>query len=209
VGFRHLGYRLSGSAGVGWRLNRRLLIWFAVFVLIGAILGFVMVFNSKVSADKMSNSLIDGNILRVVRPTTTIGGLILGRLLGFTVFFGIIFIMCLHRWTVFFVFLIAGYRGFSTVVNLYWSLAKFSIVSGIALFLVYLILFLILLVIFLSAIVFCLRATAEVRRGGWRGGICWKNFSKGCVVLLCVIVGFALFEWVLYWLILSKIMFVI
>ena len=168
-----------------------------------------MVFNSKVSADKMSNSLIDPNILRVVRPTTSIGGLILGRLFDFVIFFGIVFVVCLHRWTVFFVFLLAGYRGFSMVVNLYWSLAKFSVVSGIALFLVYLVLFLILLVIFLAAIVFCLRVAAEVRRAGWRGGICWKNFTKGCIVLLCVVVGFSLLEWVLYWLILGKIMFVL
>jgi len=209
MGFRRLSYRLSGSASIGWRLNRRLLIWLGLFVLVGAILGFVMVFNSKVSADKMSTSLIDGNILRIVRPTTSIGGLILGRLLDFVIFFGIIFVVCLHRWTVFFVFLLAGYRGFSMVVNLYWSLAKFSVISGVALFLVYLILFLILLIIFLAAIVFCLRATAEVRRGGWRGGIRWQDFTKGGIVLLCIIIGFALLEWALYWLILSKIMFVI
>ena len=183
--------------------------WLGLFILIGMILGFVMVFNSKVTADKISNSLLDNNILRIVKPNTSFGGLVLGRLFGFILFFALIFVVCLHRWTVCFVFLLVGYRGFSMVVNLYWTVAKFGLVAGIALFLVYLILFLILLVIFMVAVIFFMRATVGVRRGGFRGGMRWRDFLKGSIMLLFAVTVFAILEWLLYLLVLGKIIFVL
>jgi len=208
VGFRRLYYLLGNAIGVHWRLTRKIFIWLGIFVGIGIIFGFVTIFTAKFSVTSVSNGMLDVNLLRVIRSTGFVS-IILGRVLDFALLFLGIFLVCMHRWTVFLVFPYVAYRGFSIVVNLYWIFAKFGMFTGLALFLSYLFWFIVLLFIVFAVIIYCMRMCAGVRRGGFRGAIRWNDFARHCGVFLGVICVFAFLEWLVYWLVLSKIVFIV
>jgi len=201
-------FLIGNSVGVHWRLNKWIYIWLAIFVIAGVAIGLSMIFNPRMTANTISNNLLDGNILRVIRANTGVGAILAGRIFSFSLIFAFIFAMCLSKWTVLGVFPLAAYQGFSLVINLYWAILRFGVFSGTVLFVVYLVLKIILLVITLVAIVYCLRCCSEIRRGGFRGGMRWRHFFHGCFGFLCAIVVFALVEWFMYWLVLSKILFI-
>lgn len=207
--FRRIKYLCRNFIGVHFRLNKGLLIWLGIFAVVGVIIGIATVFTPRITAKTISERLLDTNILRVVRPTTGMGSMIMGRLFGTVIFFAFIFATCMHRWTVFFAFGLIGYQGFTLVVNVYWAISKFGVVSGMVLFILYLILLIILLMIIICVTAFLIRVTAEIRKCGLRGGMKWRLFFKQCIIIATVIIAFAFFEWFLYRLILSKFVFVV
>jgi hypothetical protein len=158
--------------------------------------------------DMISARLLDSNLLVAIKTTTGFGSIMLNRVFDFVVIFGIIFALCLHRWTVIFVFAAVGYKAFSIIINLYWIIVKFGLFSGIILFVVYLVLFFVLLVLVTAAAVYCMRTCADARNNGLRDGMRWNEFARGCGVFLCVVTAVAFCEWLIYALILSKIVFV-
>jgi len=187
-------------------LNKKLFIILGVFALTGVILGLITIFNPRVAADSISRNLIDGNILRVV-VNTGIFGIIMGRLLDFAFVFVLLFLVSLHKWTVVFVFIYAAYRGFAIVINLFWIVAMFGAITGIVLAIVYLIWFIVMLAVVICLSIFILRSLASARRSGIRGGIRWRDLFRNSFRFLIVIVVFASIEWLVYWLILSNLVF--
>jgi len=206
--FRRLFYLLGGSVGVHWRLNRRLFVWLMIFVAIGMVLAFTVVFNSKVTPSTISNNLLDSNLLRVIKPNIKFGALMVGRIFYFALFFALVFLVCLHRWTVWLAFPLALFKGFSFIVNMWWIVAKFGFVTGLVLFFFYLVWFIVLLMLVVAVIVYCLRACETCRRGGLRGGLRWREVGKSAGIFLVAVTILAFFEWVSYWLVLSKIVFI-
>lgn len=209
MSFRSKFYSVGGIAGVHWLLNKRIFLWLGFFVVVGIIAGFVTVFNPRITFYNISTGFLDTNLYRVIYPNAGLGILILGRTFSFAIFFALVFAVSLSKWTSWLVFVFSGYQGFSLVINMYWVFAKFGIVSGGVLFLVYVILLLILLCIELCAVVYCLRVCENVRKGGLRGGMRWHDFFSGCLKFLIVIVVFSFVEWIFYWLIISRIVFVV
>jgi len=184
--------------------------WLGIFVFIGIIIAITVVFNPRFDPLKhISNNLLDTNITRVIRPTAGLGAILLSRIFAFAVIFSIVFLVCLHRWTICLVFPLAAYQGFSLFINLYWTITRFGVATGTVLFLVYFFLLLALLFIIFVAMVFCMRTCEPVRKGGFRGGIHWNKFGYRCLKIFIVVACFALVEWLMYWLILSKFAFVV
>lgn len=202
-------YRFSGAVGVHWRLNRAILIWLLLFVFAGVCIGCSVAFNARIKVDHISQSLLDTNLLRVVRPTASIGGIMIGRVFSFAVMIGFIFVLCLNRWTSFLAFGVATYQGFNIVINLYWIIARFGVATGAVLFFIYGLMLIILTILTVIAIVFCLRVTEPCRCGGMRGGIKWRDLKSQIVYFAAAITIFSFVEWLWFMLILSKIVFIV
>ena len=190
---------LLGFMAVQWKLNRRLLIWLSMFTVIGIIVGIMTMFNARLNVRHISEGLLDKNILRVIRPSATIGAVLMGRLTAFALTFALIFIVCLNRWTTLFVFPIAVYHGFAMVINLYWAIARFGAAMGAPLLIVYFILLPILCFLKLCAMVYCMKNCRPM----------CKTIHHGLLLFAIAAVAIALVECLFFWLILSKIVFVI
>ena len=202
-------YIMTGAATVQWRLNRKIFIWLGLFVVIGVVVGLITVFNARLNIRHISENMLDRNLLRVIRPTAGFGGIIMGRLLAFLMMFTLAFVLCLNRWSVFLIFPVTVYLGFSFVINMYWIFARFGWAMAAPLFLVYFILLPIYLCLVLCAIVYSLRVCAPIRSSGFRGAICWNKLGHGGFTFLVAIFTFALLEFFFFWLVLSRIVFVI
>ena len=208
MGLKRGAYLLGNAIGVNLKLNKRVLIILGVFILIGMGIGLSVIINPKIKPEMISDNLLDTNLLRSIRPNIGFGAMIMGRVFFCVLFFGVIFLMSLNRFTMWGVAIMLAYRGFALVINLYWVLLKFGFTTGLVLFFIYLVLFLTLVAFYLVAAVFCLRVCAPVRAGGLRGGIRWGEFSHAALTFLCYILAFAIIEWGMYWAVLSKIVFV-
>ena len=209
VVFKRGIYVIRANLGVGWRLNKRVLICLGVALAIGIIVGITIAAHPKITVAMISNNVLDENMLRAVKPTSTFGSLVLGRLIMIAIFCAITFAVCLHRWTYWICFVLAAYQGFTLVVNLYWILAKFGLVVGLPLFIVYLVLLLALVGLYICAIVYCMRTGAKARELGLKSGINLKRVGRDALVALAAAGVFALVEWLFYFIILSKIVFVV
>jgi len=202
-------YFVLNGMGVHWRLNKGLILWLGLFVLIGIVIGIIIVANPRVMPEMISERLLDVNVLRVVRPNTTFGGVIIGRFLLFALFCLGVFLLSLSKWTVWIIYVFAIYRGFVTVINLYWIIATFGLVMGMALFLVYMVLFLILIFIHIIVMMICIRECSWVRRGGMRGSLRWKDWQRFVICFAIMIVVFAIVEFLMYWLILGRFVYIV
>ena len=199
----------TGALGVQWRINRAIFLWLGIFVFAGICIGLSVAFNVRIKVEHISQSLLDTNLVRVIRPTASFMAIILGRIFYFAMMFALIFIVCLNRFTVFAVFGIAIYMGFSLVINLYWIIARFGIATGFVLLFVYSVLLLFYTIFVLIAIVFCLRVTSPVRTGGMRGGIQKFDFARHCGIFLAFVAGFALAEYLCFLFFVSKIVYIV
>jgi hypothetical protein len=206
--FKRAVYIFSNACGVQWRLNKRIFIFLGIFVLIGIVLGVMTAFNTRIKVDHISKNLLDTNLLRVVRPTASFFGIMLGRIFFFALTFVILFVLCLNRWSSFLVFGIATYHGFNMIINFYYIFARFGATGGV-LFAVYFLLFPILIFLTMVATVYCLRVCEPIRHGGFRGGICMRDFWRSMMYFFTVVAIFAFIEYIFFWLILSKIVFVV
>ena len=206
--FRRGFYVLRGNAGVHWRLNRYLFLWLGIFVVTGIVIAITIVFNPRFNPIHISNNLLDTNLPRVVRPGAGLGAIIMARIFSFALISVLVFVVCLHKWTVWLVYIITGYKGFGLFINIYWTIARFG-ATGVILFIVYFILLIMLLILTLVMIAFCLRTCAPIRRTGLRGALRWDRFSSSCLQFFIAITILAFVEWFLYWLILSRFVFAV
>ena len=199
---------MRGAIAVRWRMDKVLLIClFAAFV-VGMIIGASVVFNPRFNVIQIGNNILDGNILRVVRPNVSLGSIVITRIFSFTLVFVIMYVASLHRWASWVVFVVLAYKGFEMFINLYWALSRFGAITGVILFIVYLFIMLVLLVIVIAAAVWCLRTCATARSSGLRGAFTKNELVAACTKFIIIIACFGLFEWFLYWLILSNLVFV-
>jgi len=202
-------FAIGGAFGVHWRLNRKLFLFLGICTLIGVVIAITVVFNPKFNPLLISNNLLDTNLSRVIRPNIGLGAIMMSRLFSFAITFALVFVVCLHRWTVWLVFVMTGYQGFSLFISLYWTISRFGMATGSVLLVVYLLLLLALLVLTYCVIIFCMRNLASARQCGLRGGIRWREFLFSSARFLIAIAIFGFIEWILYWLILSKFVFVV
>jgi hypothetical protein len=137
--------------------------------------------------------------------------MVAGRVFFFALMTAGVFLLCLNRFTVFGVFAVALYQGFHVVVNLYWVIARFGFATGSLLLLCYSVLLLVYSAILITAVIWCLRVTAPARAGGGgvRGAIKWREFLQQCAVFGVVVFVFALTEYVLFLVLISKIVYIV
>jgi len=130
-------YDLKFFFGIQWLMHRRLLIWIGVFMLAGATIALITVFNPGVNPELINRNLIDTNILNIITPIAraSFGRFIAVRLIEFTMVATLIFILCQTKFTSLFVFPFIAFQASTITINLYWILARLSLSGRIVLFL--------------------------------------------------------------------------
>lgn len=205
---RSFAYDLRNQISASWYLHKRHFLLLFAFVIIGIAVGIVFICNPLLTHNKISNNLIDVNILNVIAPSTSIISIVLARLFDFLLVFAFVFLVCLTGPTSLLCFPYLIFRGFSIVINCYWIIAKFGLMGGLLLFIVYLVVLLLLTAIFLCAMVFVMRHCTSIRRHGFRTHR-WRDFFRGLGVILTIVFILALAEWLFYVLFLSKVIFLV
>jgi hypothetical protein len=132
-----------------------------------------------------------------------------GRIWAFLTSFVLILVLCLSRWTLPFVFVVALYRGFTFVINVFWIIIKFGVGTGLVLLVVYFVLLLLYSILLLVVCVFLMKFFAEARCGGFRGAINWRHFGHSGFYFAAAITAFAFLEYLILTLTISRIVFVI
>lgn len=208
--FGRICYRVRGFLGVRWRLHWRLFVLLGAFFAAGIVLGSLTAMNPKIKADSISAHLIDSNLTRVIRPTATFGGIVIARIWFFALTFALIFVCSLRRLAVPVVFAVVAYRGFALAVNLYWVIAKFGFATGFLLFLVYTIILVALSFLVIAAAAWSLLNPFRPAAGGL-GGIIppIKSLYQDLIRFGIAIGILALFEYLLFILLIARIVFVV
>jgi len=200
---------LCGSCGVHWRLNRRVFIILGIFVGVGVVIGLYTAFNVRIKVDHISQSLLDTNLKRVVRPTAGFVGILLGRIFAFFVMMGLTMLVCMHRWTLFLVFGLATYHGFNVVINLYWIIARFGVATGSVLFTFYIFILIAVMVTYIVMTVYCMRVCTPIRGAGFRNCFKWSEVGSACISFAIACAVIAVTEFLIFYLLISKIVFIV
>ena len=205
--FRNLIFDIKSWLAINWLLHRRIFIWIGVCAMVGIIIGLITIFNPLITHDKINGSILDANLLRATTTKNGIGAIILARLFEFTTITAFIFLVCLNTYTALFTLAYCGLRTCTIVINIYWIIAKFGIISGLVILLVYIFFLILLLLVYIALAVYMLKTCAQIRRNGFRYAIRWKALWHALLIFALAITIIALLEWLVYILILSKFIF--
>jgi len=173
-------------------------------VLIGIIVGFLAVSDPLLHHWRISQNLIDRNIINSINPERGLFNFLFSRF--FDIFFAAIlmFLMVLTRFTKWMVFPFLGLQGYWVVVNLFWIMNRFGL-SGVILAISYLVILILVLLIMISVAVFIIKLGRIIRKFGFRA--CDNTHLKVITIFTAIVVALAIIEWMLYFLILSRMVF--
>lgn len=203
---RNKVFRLKNELQVLWRTHRWQLLWLFLCVVIGIVIACIVVVNPLMTYSKISSAIIDLNITNATYPKSTIGSFIIGRLIDFCLGLLFLFIVCLNSWTALISFPFLAFRGFALVINLYWVAARYGIAAGAPLLICYTVFLIAVTIIFVCAALFIMHRCTEIRCSGMRV-FNWRSFFRTLSIYLVVVGIIALLEWLVYAVILSKIIF--
>ena len=206
---RDLDYGVRGQLGVGWRENKWLLCFCSLFAVGGIVLGMVVVFDPLLDHFRITRELLDGNIINAASPNRGVFSFILVRLIDFLFSFGLVMLFCLSKWTFLLVFPFLAFRSFWMVVNLFWILDRFGMAHGLVLFLVYSVVLTFVLMVFICSIIFALKRGKQCRVYGLRVGLRWGEVRAHACCFLIILTAVGFVEWLLYFLVLSRMVFII
>ena len=200
-------YHLKNNTGVAWRTHKWLFIACIVFVLIGIAIGISVTIDPLMTHLRVSQNVLDSNIINSTTQDRGIGAFIASRLLDFGFGMALVFLMCLSKWTMWLAFPYLAFRGYWIVVNIFWVLDRFGFLPGILLIVIYTVWLSILLILFIIATIFLLRHCANIRKFGFRCNRTRRDFFHGLAMLGITVLFIAVVEWLVYWLILSRMIF--
>jgi len=204
-----MSYNFKNHVGVMWFENKKLLMLLGLFALGGIVLGIIVAFNPLLSHLWISNHLLDGNVLNVASPNRSLWTFILVRFLdiGFGLLLVILFNMT--KWTMLLTFPYLGFRAFWMVINIFWIIDVFGFVHGLLFAITYIIVFTILLIVFAGACVFALKRGKCARLYGFKTAFRWREIKGAVYTLLISLFVIAFIEWLLYFLILSRLVYMV
>ena len=207
--FRNLIFDIKSWFAINWLLHKRLFIWLGICALVGVVIGFITILNPLITHESINESLIDANLLRATTTSNGLASIILARLFEFATVAAFIFLVCLNTYTALLALAYCGLRTCTIVINIYWIIAKFGLISGLVMLIFYIFFLLLLLAVFVALVIFMLKNCAQIRRNGFRYAIKWRDFWRTIFIFAVIITVIALLEWLVYILILSKFIFLV
>ena len=194
---------------IGWRGNRLLICVLGFFILAGIAIGAIAIFDPLLTHFRITRDILDGNIINAATPNRSIFSFFLIRFSDFVFGLLLVLLFSMTKWTVLFTFPYVAFRAFWVVINLYWIVDRFGFLHGFVLFLVYLVVLTALLVLFLCATIFALRRGKVCRQYGFKEAFRWREIRNTVYALTMALALVAFLEWLLYFTILSRMVFVI
>ena len=185
------------------------MILLCLFALGGIVLGIIVVFNPLLSHIWISNHLLDGNVINVASPNRSLWIFLLVRFLD--ILFGLILVLLfnLTKWTMLLTFPYIGFRAFWMVINIFWIIDMFGFVHGFLFAITYIIVFVALIIIFAGTCIFAMRRGKMARMYGIKMAFRWNEIKSATWTLLFAILVIGFIEWLLYFLILSRMVYMV
>jgi len=201
----HLGNSTKMRLRLWFRDNAWALFFCVIAVVVGVVIGVLAVADPLMSHIRVSENLIDGNIINAINPDRGMFVFMLSRFFDTFLKGLLIFIVSLTVWTKWIAFPLLALRGYWIVVNLFWIMNRFGI-SGILLAITYLIILIIALAILVVIAIYVFKLGKYVGKYGFR---CLGDNSVLTTLLMftCAVLILAFTEWLLYFLILSRMVF--
>ena len=202
-------YNFRVGLGIGFRENRKLLILLFLSILVGVGVGASAVFDPQLHHFRITRELLDGNIVNVASPARGIFTFFLVRFMDFGFGLLLVFLLNMTKWTFLFTFPYLAFRAFWMMINLFWIIDRFGFMHGSVLFIVYLVVLVTLLIIFACACVFIIKRGRMCRMYGFRSGLRWMDIRRSVYSIVLWVAFVAFVEWLMYILVLSRLVFIL
>lgn len=181
----------------------------AGFVLAGLILGVVVVSDAMLDHFRISRQFLDGNVMNVASPNRTIFPFLLVRFFDIIFALMLVFLFNMSKFSMWLTFPYLGFRAFWSVVNLFWIIDRYGFVHGGVFFIFYLVIFIAVLLLLLVSTVFMIKKCAQIRKFGFRGCCRWHDIKRPIAWICTGVFAIGFVEWLLYFLVLGRLVFII
>ena len=176
---------------------------------IGIVVGIFAIFHPLMDYQRISQSLLDQNIINHASPNRGIFGFVFARLLEVALGVILVILFNMTKWTFLLTFPYLALRGFWMVINLFWIADRFGFLHGLPLLIVYTVILLAVCVLFLCLCVFLLKRGQHIRKFGFRGGFRWREIKNTAITMLIITLAIGAIEWLLYFTILGRLVYII
>ena len=201
-------YNAKNSIALLWYENKMLLFILGIALLTGLVLGVIVAFDARLNYFRLTPDLLDGNIMNVTQPGRSLFAFITSRFIDFGFAFILVSLLAMTKWTMLFVFPYLAFRAFWAVINIFWIADRFGAFHGLVLIIVYVVILLSLLILFMAACVFALKRGRTAQLYGLRCGYRWGDIRRPLITISITLAFIGFVEWLLYFLILSRMVFV-
>ncbi|MCL2755816.1 MAG: hypothetical protein FWE45_02075 [Firmicutes bacterium] len=206
--FNRFAFGMRNSIATTWRENKSLLFLMGIFIIAGIIIGSIALFNPLVTHFQITRNFLDANVLNVITPNRGLFAFVLARFFDLAFALTLVFLFNLSKFSFWLTFPYVGFRAFWMVVNLFWIVDRFGFVHGSIFFFAYLVIFIILIIMFSLACIFIMKRCAQIRKFGWRSGCSFREIRHPLFWLTASILLIAFVEWLLYFLILGRMVYI-
>jgi hypothetical protein len=97
-------------------------------------------------------------------------------------------------------------QGYWTAISIWWTVQKYAL-GGVFILLFYLIWMFVVMAVLVVSIIWIMKLCANIRRVGFRAGFNLREVLIGMSVLFGVEIGLAVFEYLIYWVFLGRLVY--
>lgn len=199
--------RLADFMQVQWKQHRTMLVWLVVWLVAGAVFGIVTLYLGAIEAEDINYHLIDINIIHVTTADSGIGSFIWGRFLSLVLPVVVVFgLAALSRVTACAIFPVVFIHGYWLTVAVWWIWFYFRL-SAILLLAFYTVWLLLVTAVLLIGLIWAWRWGTELRTNNCPGQSHWGAIARGAGILAAVAVVLGVFEYLVFWTVLGKIVY--
>jgi hypothetical protein len=192
---------------VNFKLHKKLVFWFIFCVVLGVIAGIITVATNDITLDDINNSFIDQNIVNSARANTSVASFIWYRVLSAFVPLLLLFVLSvISNWTALAVFPFMVLQGYWTTISVWWAVQKYAL-GSVFLLGFYIIWMFVVMAVLVAGIIWVMKICTGIRRVGFRAGMNIRELLIGIGILLGVEIFLALFEYLVYWVFLGRIVY--
>lgn len=197
--------RFADFLRVQWKQYRRTLGWLVFWLVVGIVTGIVTLIINDIEVDDINYRLIDGNILNATTVGVGMGSFIWQRILSLMVPILVVFgLAALSRVTAYVIFPLVFMHGYWLAVALWWVFFYYGF-SAILLLIFYTVWLLLVTAILFVGLLWAFQWGSQCRT--CHGRTDWGAIGRGTVIMIGVAVVLGIFEYLVFWTILGKIVY--
>lgn len=198
---------LTSGLRLKYQVYRRTLWWLVVWLVVGIVLAIISLAVGGVGVDDINYHLIDGNILQMADPNAGIGGFIWQRILALCLPPLVLLVLALiSRFTALAIFPLVLMHGYWLCLSVWWTFMYYSF-NAIFLLTFYLIWLTLVTVVLFVALIGVYAWARTVREQHFRCRGWWWTLLRGAVLLTAVAVIMGIFEYLVFWTMLGRIVY--
>lgn len=205
--FSRLWLWLCSCWRIKYEVYKRTWWWLVFWLVVGVVLAIVSLMIGSIGTDDINHRLIDGNILQMANVDAGIGGFIWQRLLSLVLPALVLFVLALlSRFTALAIFPLVLMHGYWLCLSVWWTFMYYSF-NAIFLLAFYLLWLLLVTVVLFAALIWVYDLARSIREQRYRCRGLWGNIWRGTALLLAIAVLMGVFEYLVFWALLGRIVY--